>query len=225
MPNTSFFFLWALFAGVAVVILAFAGKAAKKGPTGALIDERNRYSLNRFQLLMWTVLILSAFTAFFLTQGLKIPTISAELLGLIGISAVSATTAGAVKSSKDLQAEGARLRRHGAETLMQEGRLESSPEMQVAAMRLAAEPEAPKIPTAPVPRFSQVLLEEEGDNADLVVSPTKFQNLILTVVAGVALIVMIASQKTLDLTLSEQFLWLLGISHASYVGGKIPNKK
>lgn len=92
-------------------------------------------------------------------------------------------------------------------------------------MRLAAEPEAPKIPTARVARFSQVLLEEEGDNADLVVSPTKFQNLILTVVAGVALIVMIASQKTLDLTLSEQFLWLLGISHASYVGGKIPNKK
>lgn len=100
MPNTSFFFLWALFAGVAVVILAFAGKAAKKGLTGALIDERNRYSLNRFQLLMWTVLILSAFTAFFFTQGLKIPAISAELLGLIGISAASATTAGAVKSSK-----------------------------------------------------------------------------------------------------------------------------
>lgn len=35
----------------------------------------------------------------------------------------------------------------------------------------------------------------------------------------------IAHQQTLALELRAEFLWLLGISHSAYVGGKIPNKR
>lgn len=195
MSTNLFYFLWALFAVIFVVILAVAGKISGKGLPGALIDSRNRYSLNRFQILMWTVLIFSAFAALFFAQGLVIPVVSAHLLGLVGISAASATTAGAVKSSKDIMSAA------------------------------ATTPQIPKILPSKNPRPIQMILEEEGDFADEVVNVTKFQNMILTLVAGVAFVAMVVDQMTLDLELSDQFLWLLGISHTTYVAAKVPNRK
>jgi hypothetical protein len=254
MSEYSFETLWAIFAIASILILGWAGKASGKGLTGAWIDSRKRYSLNRFQLIMWSVMILSAFAALFVTGGLEIPEVNPQLLGLIGISAGSAVTAAAVKSNKDIQARqvNAAIKAaedaegHAKETLAQANReLTEAMQRQTSADFAAAEAkvgrareladqakaktiqaklQVPRIKKADKPKLVQMLLEEEGEPPVTVVSVTKFQNLILTLVAGVALLVMVAKANSLNFELTEQFLWLLGISHTTYVGGKIPNK-
>jgi hypothetical protein len=79
-----------------------AGMASKyKHPLGILIDNRNRYSLNRLQITGWSLLIISSFVALFLSSY-TVPAISQTLLGLMGISVSSTVTAGAVKANKDV---------------------------------------------------------------------------------------------------------------------------
>ncbi len=219
MSPQLFYVLWGAFAGVAVVILRLAGK----GRSNALIDERNRYSLTRFQLLMWTLILIPAFAALFCAKGFSLPSMSDELLGLLGIAAGSATAAGAVKNSKDIQAASAAAWKANAAARAAD--LADVPAgLRTAALRAAAEPAVPSVPTDKRPHFMQILLEEEGDGADQVVSVTKFQCFILTLVAGLSLVVLIVAQRTLELELPREFLWLIGISQGTYVGGKIPNR-
>lgn len=70
---------------------------------------------------------------------------------------------------------------------------------------------------------SQVFLAEEGQNADKVVSITKFQNFVFTLVVVFAYIVLTIKAQDYP-ALPEQVLWLIGISHAGYITGKIPNE-
>ena len=224
---------------VAVVVLGalymFGGVRAGKGPIGALVDRRNRISLNRLQFVMWSLIILSALSATFVAAAFErtpggdagsssmwaIPKVNQHLLGLVGISTASMVTAGAVKRSKETRAkmassQVARLREAAAES--------GSTELQLAAAREAARPELPMIPPSMRPSFAQVFLEEEGQQAGAVVSVTKFQNLVLTLLAAIALVLMIWEKKNLSFDLDPQFLALLGASHAGYVGGKVPDK-
>src|ERR671920_266783 len=74
---------------------------------GLLIDSRNRMSLSRLQLLLWTVLVLSAFltVAMFNIRedpmadplNIKVP---AQVWGFLGISTTSFVTAATIKSQK-----------------------------------------------------------------------------------------------------------------------------
>ena len=73
-------------------------------------------------------------------------------------------------------------------------------------------------------KVSQVFLEEEGAHADQVVSLAKFQNLVLTLVAAFAFVALTIQAQDYP-ALPPQMLWLIGISHAGYVAGKIPNVK
>jgi hypothetical protein len=73
------------------------------------------------------------------------------------------------------------------------------------------------------PHFSQIWLEEEGDGADQVISITKYQNFIFTLVV-IAFYIVAAWRLGGLPELPESIVWLIGISHAGYVGGKIPDK-
>jgi cell division protein FtsL len=74
---------------------------------GLLIDSRNRMSLSRLQLVLWTVLVLSAFltVAMFniredpMADPLNIE-VPAQVWGLLGISTTSFVTAATIKSQK-----------------------------------------------------------------------------------------------------------------------------
>jgi cell division protein FtsL len=74
---------------------------------GLLIDSRNRMSLSRLQLLLWTVLVLSAFltVAMFnirqdpMADPLNIE-VPSQVWGLLGISTTSFVTAATIKSQK-----------------------------------------------------------------------------------------------------------------------------
>jgi hypothetical protein len=215
--EASFRTMWAIFGFILLAFAAWAGKKSQFNSfLGILIDVRERYSLNRFQLVMWTLLILSSFLGLLfgpflewltgtvtltkaLQEGLpKAFNIGKELLGLLGISVTSATIAGAVKDNKNL----------------------TRPESISGGGRFAAASNAPSVP----PRLLQIILEEEGQGANKIISVSKFQNFIFTVALGVVYIALTATTGKYPV-FDQQILWLIGISHAGYVGGKIPDKK
>src|SRR5262249_17978029 len=121
---------------------------------------RGRYSLTYFQIVLWTIVILSSALGVLISQGFD-PTnfvFPPQLLGLMGISAGSAVLATGVKGAKDAPGSTAKVARAGFFT-----RSDGT--------------------TTPItPHIAQIWLEEEGDQADKVVSITKYQNFIFTLV-------------------------------------------
>ncbi len=53
---------------------------------------------------------------------------------------------------------------------------------------------------------------------------TKFQNLVFTLFLGIAFLVMALEGRSFP-EIPQEALWLLGVSHAGYVGGKMPNRQ
>lgn len=88
---------WLVALGGIVFFSMVCGQGVTGRWTGVLIDERNVMSLSRFQMFMWTVLILSGYIAYALVRAyqlghvadaLDVP-VPGELWGLMGISATS----------------------------------------------------------------------------------------------------------------------------------------
>lgn len=188
-----------------LVLLAVAiwiGRLTGRGNLGILIDGRERYSLTHFQVVLWTIVILSSTLGVLISRGFDSTdfVLSPQLLGLIGISAGSAVLATGVKGAKDAPGSTARVARLGIFTL-RDGAT-----------------------TTITPRLAQIWLEEEGDQADKVVSITKYQNFIFTLVILCFYITVALKEGGLP-TLPDNVVWLIGISHAGYVGGKVPDKK
>ena len=196
--GNGFIALWGISAVVLLVLAGLAGKASMHSSIlGILIDNRGRFSMNRLQLVTWNILILSSFAAaFFIT--FEIPSMDNTLLALLGISVGSGATAEAVKSAKDMA--GKNIARVGKTF-----KSASGDDITVAR------------------KFSQVFLEEEGGEADLVVSVTKFQNFIFTIVLAILYVVLTAKAGGLP-TFGEEAVWLIGISHGGYIAGKVPDR-
>ncbi|HJU39327.1 MAG TPA: hypothetical protein VJ724_07105 [Tahibacter sp.] len=205
---SSFVIWWIVFA-VAIVALAwFAGKSATGKQAGILIDSRGRISLTHVQVVVWTVLILSAFLAALVASCFDISkaALSTHLLGLMGIVAGSAVFATGVKAAKDAPGSEATVAREGT------------------TINFTAANGQPKTLEIKA-KFSQIWLEEEGPLADRTVNVTKFQNFIFTLAAVAIFVALAIKAGALPRELPDYFLGLLGISHAGYVGGKIPDKK
>lgn len=52
---------WGVIFLITIAFLAYIGNKINKQHSGVLIDERNKYSLSRFQMVIWTVIVLSAY--------------------------------------------------------------------------------------------------------------------------------------------------------------------
>lgn len=197
------FVWWGISAAVLIVAAAWIGRRAPKANIlGIFLDSRGRFSLSQFQIVLWTIVVLSLLAGVFFARlfagvpkplDVKIPN---ELLIVMGISTGSAATAGAIKASKDIR-------------------------------------DVTIIDSAKPPTFAQVYLVEEGTQS-AVVDPTKFQNFWLTLIAIVAYVAMAvahiaAKTAVADLNSLPGFegtlVTLLGISHAGYLAGKLPDKK
>jgi hypothetical protein len=204
MANYSFQVWWLVSLVVLLFLAGWVGKQTKNGQgiLGVLIDVRGRYSLTHLQIVLWTIVILSSVLGVLVSNGFdtKDFQIPVQLLGLMGISAGSGILATGVKASKDTGTQAKKVARKGRFTLSD------------------GEPETI------TPHFAQVWLEEEGDQADKVVSITKYQNFIFTLVILCVYVTMAWKSGKLP-TLPDNVVWLIGISHAGYVGGKIPNQK
>jgi hypothetical protein len=204
---TAIYISWAVSALVLVGLaigLGFVVEPAK-GPMGILIDRRGRFSLTHFQVAVWSIVVLSLVSGVFwgrLIDGVDAPlgfSIPDNVLGLIGITLGSSVATSVAKSAKDAMAAG----------------------------RIAASSPADR------PRPAQIFLLEEGQYADKVVDIAKYQSFVVTIVLVVAYVALsisaiddagtAAAMKELP-DLSGTFLTLLGISHGSYVAGKLPTQ-
>lgn len=217
----TFYLSWAISAFILLLLVAWVGYKAefealakKHTISGVLIDVRERYSLNRLQLVMWTVLILSTFLGLLFSNLISDPSkalaIPSQLLGLMGISVASATVAGAVKDYKNAT--------RPDKIAGGEGFLKTS------KTRASVTSTTQETATGQAPSFVQVFLEEEGSlGENRVISVTKFQNFVFTLALGVIYVVLAVKAGGYPV-LDEKVLWLIGISHTGYIGGKLPNK-
>ena len=195
---------WAVSALILTAAASLIGRLATGNRTGILIDTRGRYSLTQFQLVLWTIVVLSLVNAVFLARAMngiagaldfKIPD---QLLIVMGISVAGFAGSTAIKAAKDA----------------------SHPEG-VAASNASDRP-----------RIAQMFLVEEGELADKVVDVAKFQNFWITLLLVVAYIVVVIMTIETASTVaaialpgfSQTFLVLLGVSHAGYLAGKLPNQ-
>lgn len=204
----SVFVSWAISALVIILFAMLIGrKSASTNVLAIFFDFRGRYSLTRFQISMWTILVLSLLSGVFFARligGVDFPlniTIPSELLILMGISVGSTVTSEAIKAEKD--------KKKGLEIA--------------------------RVTNGRGAKFSQVYLAEEGEaGKDEAIDITKFQNFLLTLIVLIAYvaatIVYINGKSTISELnalpgLSSTILTLIGISHAGYIAGKLPDKK
>jgi hypothetical protein len=101
---------WGLIAGSMIVLLAMIGLQVEQRIGGALIDEQNLMSLSRFQLVAWTVLVVSAFLTVALIRAfsgvhdalnITVPPTLWQLLGITSASAVGREIMHGMKKTKD----------------------------------------------------------------------------------------------------------------------------
>ena len=188
---------------VLITIAAVIGRAASGTLTGILIDTRGRYSLSQFQIVLWTTVVLSMVSGLFFARlfsgvenalSFQIPE---ELLLVMGISIAGTATAMAIKAGKD--------------TMRPKNVAVSD--------------------TAHPARFAQIFLYEEGEFADKVIDLTKYQNFWITIILVVSYIATVIDDarevSSIDAfqlpTFTDPFVVLLGITHAGYLAGKLPN--
>ncbi|MBC7231676.1 MAG: hypothetical protein H5T68_00320 [Chloroflexi bacterium] len=210
---------WVIAAALILLPIVWIG-IRKKDPFFILVDDRNRYSLSQLQIVLWTILVLSLLLGVFLARkfapvsvanplAIEIPN---ELLLVMGISVGSTTVASAIKANKDAT-RAAKIRTRQVKPNEKSTRAAT---------------------TTKTRSFWDLLMEEEGDpNVPERIDPTKFQNLWLTLIvviayAGIAVAVFAPNEvyaATCKLPgFSSNLTTLLGISHAGYLAGKLPNR-
>ena len=210
-------------AAVVLLIGEFAaiGAALGRGAAGVIIDTRNCMSLSKLQACAWTILVLAALlvaAAFNLSSGgpdaLKI-SIPADLLAAMGISAVSLAAAPALLSIKASQAPSDRAK-------------------DTASAQLVALGAAPAVPNIGKLMTNSTIGEAQwtdmitGDEVGNFAAPDlgKIQQLLVTLLLLGVYGMLI--WKSFALTgpikqlppLDQGFIWLMGISHASYLAYK-----
>lgn len=202
--------VWAVVAAALALLAVVVGVRAQKLVLGILVDDRNRFSLTRFQVVGWTLLLFSMFAAVAAKRASNDTTTSldfvipGELLLVLGISLSSTVIATAIKAVKDSRDAGTIKRG-----------------LAPAARTSDSDPELK-------PFFFQVFLQEDGAMADKVVDVAKFQNFCLTVALWVGYVAVGGAflrqgeLKSLP-GFTDQFVTLLAISHGTYLAGKLPD--
>jgi len=198
----SVFIWWVISAGILILAAWRTGHHASKGKVfGIFLDSRGRFSLSQFQIVLWTILVLSLLAGVFIARlfaGVAGPlniTIPNELLIVMGISVGSTTAASAVKASKDIK----NVNIIGKDV------------PKFSQVYLAEEGTGPE--TVDITRFQNFWLT------------------LIVVGAYLATAVAYIGAKTTVSELNSlpgfdgTLLTLLGISHAGYIAMKLPDKK
>jgi hypothetical protein len=210
--------LWAFvftIAGV-VVLLSAIGREIKHRPGGIVIDNRNRVSLSKLQATCWTVLIMSGLitiAAIRMHRGDGTPLnidIGPDLLIVMGISAASMVAAPAILSLK-------------ADSPADAGDLAAAADIG----NVAAEGRIHARPSPDEASWADIFRGDEVSNAT---SPDlgKIQQFLITGLLLVFYAILLGRMCWLGSftnpvklpPFDESMVWLLGISHAGYLGYK-----
>ena len=206
-----------------LLFLVIAGEGITGFWRGALIDERNKMSLSRFQLVLWTCIVLSAYLAAVLANlanaspdplAVAIPP---ELWILMGISATSLVGSPLVSSNKKKPLPNPEEEAYTINQLSNQG---TDPK-QVGRGGLIVVNSTPDMA-----RWSDMFKGEETGNAALL-DIGKIQMFYFTLIAALAYSFALGNQFRVHTgviaalpALPDSFLALLGISHAAYLANK-----
>lgn len=192
---------------------------------GILIDNRNRMSLSRLQILAWTLIVLSALVTSILTNvrlGADAPlevVVPQPLWILMGISTAAAFGAPALLGNKRSKLADPEERRRTAETLMEQGNAAPLEEDPSIVLR------NPGIRDA---RWSELLKGDESGNASTV-DLGKLQMFLFTFILvcgyGAALYAMFRRDEIVTAlpAVEDGMNVLLGISQTGYLASKVAN--
>ena len=208
------------------LLFIFAGLQIRDRWAGVLIDERNRFSLSRLQVSLWTSVILSSLYVLFVANvvrggpgfdSLKI-NVDPNLVMLMGLSIASFVSVPIVLNLKTDKSASTDALDKANSTLVVSQQL-SSP---ISAVGQLAVKQAPVDA-----RFADFFRGEDVANATVVDLP-KVQMLLMTVVVVLAYCAAVLSllgqgSWLLDQLpkLSETVLLLVLVSHGGYLGGKL----
>jgi hypothetical protein len=207
-----------------VALFAFTffgvGMMLKDRPSGVFIDERNKISLSRIQLVLWSVLLISALVTAGLGNvlaGAPSPlaiSIPGQVWALLGLGSFTAVAAPAILQRKEKDAEPTRL-----DEIKTNLRMADTLRGAVTATGAVVKKATPKDA-----RWMDIV-RGDTDNADYV-DVSKLQQLSFTILlitvygAGIFALFQSSGPITKFPDVDQGFLALLGISHAAYLANK-----
>jgi hypothetical protein len=182
---------------------------------GVLVDGRNKISLSRLQLVLWTILFSATFLVIYVwnvghTTGeiagalsLMVPNAAWLLMGMSGVSAAGSP---AILSAKPVPDQAA------------------LPPPQPADGTKFIDGTVVKRKMGETPRWSDIILGDDAGNADAI-DISKVQQLLLSLVAiavyGYAIAEILTAAKGIPVPkladMDSGFLALIGVSHATYL--------
>ena len=215
---------WLLMMLIIFVFVLFLGKWICGRPLGILVTDRNLMSLSRFQMILWTLLILSAYLTMALQRihaGVAGPlniALDTKLWALMGISTASLVGSPLLLESKKTQDPAEATIDKAAQVLKEDkstidntrqGKLYSNVDAKEA-------------------RFTDIFQGDEVGNTAYI-DPAKLQMFFFTLIVAVTYgyqIFHALYTAPANLTMppvSSGMVALLGISHAGYLGSKTIN--
>lgn len=221
---------WLVILLLLIVFIAIAANGVTGNWRGALIDSRNRISLSRFQMLLWTIVILSAYLAATLANMKGIPnlteatnlfsvSIPSGLWILMGIATTSLVAAPLILSTKASQTPNEQQKDNTLKLLANQN-VDVSNDNVINSGKIIA------YATSDNARWADLFTGEEVGNAaqfDLSKIQMFYFTFILVLVYGIALATIFAGQELAIKALPDidpGILTLLGISHAGYLTSK-----
>ena len=232
-PSTYRLYVWLVFLILLTVFAVIAGHGVTGMWRGLLIDERNKMSLSRLQMILWTVLILSGFLTVALANivaGVENPlsiSIPEELWLLMGISTASLVGSPLILSTKKVKEPKEEEQDQTINSMAAEEGV--SPENLKSKVTNKGQVIVNKDPKDA--RLSDLFKGEETGNAaqlDLGKIQMFYFTLILVLAYAVALgDLLCGTGKIVEFpVLSSSMVALLGISHAGYLTNKaIPHSQ
>ncbi len=228
LSNTSTIWLGVVL--LLVVFIAVAGHLVTGLWRGALINERNRLSLSRIQLITWTILVLATFlTGAFINLSITDPgplaiTVPSSLWMLMGISTVSLVGSPLIDSRKKSEDAGPEEEARAMNKLADQGRNASILDTSGRLLANAFPKEA---------RWADIFEADEVSRAgrlDMSKIQMTFFTLIVALVYGTMLASAIGALGENGFhdfpAVSESMVALLGISHAGYLTSKaVPERE
>lgn len=221
--RAAFIFIVAVLLGLCML----AGYLVNSRIDGILIDDRNRVSLERLQWTAWLIVLFGTYfaeAAWNIGHGGSFPGIQVELLALLGIVSASPVVSNVIVDAKKRQSSGPTLMAHGGAPVLQavQPMAAGDSPRQVGAMDVNA--------TVREASWADLYLGEEAATR-YVVDISRLQKLVITVLLVVTYVGMAwtalkgASGPFADLPgIDDKFVWLLGLSHASYLAYKATPK-
>ncbi len=217
---------WVICLGGILSLFVQAGLEIKGRVLGVLIDERNRFSLSRLQMTLWTILVLATLYVVFVTNIVRGATVTDalnvnldwNLIVLMGISVTSYISSPIALSRKTNNIADAAQVASASDQLTNQQNLAARPDANGTVL-IKQDPQDA--------RMADFIRGEDVGNATLV-DISRTQMLIITVIVVVAYGFAICNELALGPgtlaklpDLHQTLLGLILVSHASYIGGKL----